>query len=127
MKEAVDNLEEYHNLKLKACEIAFTYGIYIKGKEDALKIGKAAERLNVQLSIHAPYWINLNSAEKEKVEKSKERILKCCEVGHYLNDDLPDELEKLKKLFFIPAIMEKFQKSKLIITLKMQFWKFREK
>ena len=84
VKDAVNNLEYYHKLGLKACEIAFTYGAYIKRKEDAIVIGQAAKKLGIRLSIHAPYWINLNSAEKEKIEKSKERILKCCEIGTYL-------------------------------------------
>ena len=38
VKEAISNLEEYHSFGLKSCEIAFTYGVYIK-KEDARKIG----------------------------------------------------------------------------------------
>jgi len=84
VKEAISNLEIYHKLGLKACEIAFTYSIYIREKEDAIKIGKAAKRFGIILSIHAPYWINLNSEDKEKVEKSRERILKCCEVGTWL-------------------------------------------
>src|SRR4030042_1727235 len=81
VKEAVSNLEMYHKLGLKACEIAFTYGIYIKQKEDAIKIGKKAEELGIRLSIHAPYWINLNSSDKKKIEESKKRILDCCKIG----------------------------------------------
>lgn len=85
VKEAISNLQEYNKLGLKACEIAFTYGAYIKNKNDALAIGKAAKKLNIILTIHAQYWINLNSEDKEKVKKSKERILKCMEVGTWLN------------------------------------------
>jgi deoxyribonuclease-4 len=84
VKEAISNLEIYHKLGLKACEIAFTYSIYIKEKEDAVKIGRAAKKFGIILSIHAPYWLNLNSEDKEKVRKSRERILKCCEVGTWL-------------------------------------------
>ncbi len=84
IKEAISNLEMFHKLGLKACEIAFTYGVYIKNKDDALKIGKAAEKFEIKLSIHAPYWINLNSKDKDKIRKSKERILRCCETGNYL-------------------------------------------
>ncbi|MEJ2267842.1 MAG: TIM barrel protein [Nanoarchaeota archaeon] len=84
VKEAVSNLEMYSKLGLKACEIAFTYGIYIKKKEDAVKIGKKAKELGIELSIHAPYWINLNSKDKEKIEKSKKRIINCCKVGTWL-------------------------------------------
>jgi len=84
VKQAVDNLEYYHKLGLTACEIAFTYGIYIKNNKDAVRIGKAAKKNKIQLTIHAPYWINLNSAEKKKIEESKNRILNCCKIGSWL-------------------------------------------
>ena len=84
VKDAVKNLEHYHSLGLKACEIAFTRGAYIKDDGDMKLIKEAAEKFDIQLSIHAPYYVNLNSKEKEKIEKSKERILKCCEVGEKL-------------------------------------------
>ena len=67
-------LKKYSELGFEACEIAFTHGVYIKKKEDALRIGAAAKKFGISLSIHAPYWINLNSAEPEKILKSKERI-----------------------------------------------------
>lgn len=88
VKEAIKNLEKYHELGLRACEIAFTYGVYIKNKEDALRIGKKAKELGIKLSIHAPYYINLNSDDEKKVEASKQRILKCLEAGTLLNADL---------------------------------------
>ncbi|MDD5651101.1 MAG: TIM barrel protein [Candidatus Nanoarchaeia archaeon] len=84
VKEAIDNLNNYYKLGLKACEIAFTYKIYLNNKQ-AEEIGKVAKQLNIDLSIHAPYFINLNSVEKEKIEASKKRILDCCERAHYLN------------------------------------------
>jgi len=84
VKEAAGNLEEFHKLGLKACEIAFTYGVYIKTKKGAEEIGKKAKEKDIQLSIHAPYWINLNSKEKRKIEESKKRILDCCEIGNFL-------------------------------------------
>jgi len=84
VKEAEKNLEEFHKLGLQACEVSFTRGIYIKKEEDAKRIGKKAKELGIQLSIHAPYYINLNSVDKEIVKKSKQRILECCEIGTYL-------------------------------------------
>ena len=84
VKEAISNLETYKSFGLEACEIAFTYGVYIKNKEDAEEIGKAAEKLGIELSIHAPYWVNLNSEDREKIEKSKQRILECLKVGTWL-------------------------------------------
>ena len=49
VKDAVSNLEMFHELGLKAAEVGFTYGAYIKNKDDALEIGKAAKRLGIQL------------------------------------------------------------------------------
>jgi deoxyribonuclease-4 len=83
VKEAIGNLEEFHRLGIRACEISFTYGPYIK-KEDAPAIKESAERLGIQLSIHAPYWINLNSDDAKKLDMSKRRILASCEVGEWL-------------------------------------------
>jgi len=86
VKEAVGNLEKYGKLGLRACEIAFTYGVYIKESQEKEidEIREAAEKNNIRLSIHAPYWINLNSKEKRKIEESKKRILECCKIGNKL-------------------------------------------
>jgi len=84
VKTAEKILEEYAQKGIKACEIAFTYGVYIKTREEAIRIGNKAKELGIQLSIHAPYFVNLNSAEKEKIEKSKKRILSCCKTGTLL-------------------------------------------
>lgn len=123
VKDAISNLEMYHQLGLKACEVAFTYGIYIKEKEDAIKIGKKAEELGIKLSIHAPYWINLNSKEKKKVEESKKRILDCCKIGtlmkayrivfhagFYSRMDKEDAYENIKKR--ILEMQEEMKKEK---------------
>jgi deoxyribonuclease-4 len=81
---AEDNLKELAKKGLKACEIAFTYGVYIKNEEDAIRIGKKASELDIELSVHAPYWVNLNSAEKAKREATRERILESCRIGELL-------------------------------------------
>jgi len=88
VKEVEHTFEEFKGLGIKASEIPFTYGVYIKKKEDALRVKKYAEKFGIQLSIHAPYWINLNSEDSEIVEKSKERILACCEIGTLLGADI---------------------------------------
>ncbi|MEK6889011.1 MAG: TIM barrel protein [Nanoarchaeota archaeon] len=83
VKTASAVLEGYHKLGLRACEIAFTYSVYIK-PDEAVKIGEIARKLGIYLSIHAQYWVNLNSAEKEKREATKKRILDCCAIGEKL-------------------------------------------
>ncbi|MBW6442559.1 TIM barrel protein [Patescibacteria group bacterium] len=84
IKESLYNLKNYANLGLKACEISFTHGVYITKEEDALRIGQFAKNLGIKLSIHAPYWINFNSDDLDKIKKSKERVLQCCKVGTWL-------------------------------------------
>jgi len=108
IKEIQKNLEFFNNNSLKAAEVAFTYGIYLK-KQDAKRVGILAKDLDISLSIHAPYYINLNSKEKPKITQSKQRILQCCEIGEELNathivfhagyygEDTPEETyEKIK-------------------------------
>jgi deoxyribonuclease IV len=84
VKEALKRLEEYDRLGFRACEIAFTYGIYVKEERDAKLIGEKASELGIELTIHGPYYINLNSAEPEKIEASKKRILDCCKIGEIM-------------------------------------------
>ena len=84
VKDAVNNLQKYHEMGISACEVEFTYGVYIKNEKDAVLIGEAAKKLGIKLSIHAQYWINLNSKEKKKIEESKKRILDCCRIGEKL-------------------------------------------
>lgn len=82
-KEIGKVLEEYKKLGITCAEIPFTYQIWLNNSQ-AKEIEKINREFDIQLSIHAPYFINLNSNEKEKIEKSKKRILTCCERAHYL-------------------------------------------
>lgn len=84
IRDAEETLEEYGKLGFKVCEIAFTYRVYIKKEKDAKRIRKVAKKFGIKLTIHAPYWVNLNSEDWEKVEASKKRILDSCKVGHWL-------------------------------------------
>ncbi len=95
-QEALSTLEKYYEAGLKACEIAFTYGVYLD-KESAEQIGKLAKKLDISLSIHAPYYVNLNSSDKKKLLSTRKRILDCCKIGHYLS--LGDSTRKTKIVF----------------------------
>ena len=78
-----EGIRHAKELGLSALEVEFTYGVRMSNDE-AKKIGLLAQELGISLSIHAPYYINLNSEERPKVHASKTRILQSCERGHYL-------------------------------------------
>ena len=73
-----EGLRKIHELGLSALEIEYTYGVNMT-IETAKKVGEMAKKLNISLSCHAPYYINLASEEKAKVNASKIRILQSCE------------------------------------------------
>jgi len=83
VKTAEEVLEEYHKTGFGNCEVLFVQSVYMD-KKQAEEIGKIAREKKVDLSIHASYFVNLNSEEKPKVHASMQRILKCCEIGHAL-------------------------------------------
>jgi deoxyribonuclease-4 len=68
---------------LQCMEVEFVRGVHMKN-ELAKRCGRAARELGISLSIHAPYYINLASAETEKRRASIKRILDSCERGHHL-------------------------------------------
>ena len=78
-----EGIKHAAELKLKAYEVEFTYGVRMSNTE-AKKIGETAKKLGIKLSVHGPYYINLCSAEKAKIQASKKRILLSCERAHYM-------------------------------------------
>ncbi|ASJ16004.1 hypothetical protein A3L04_02385 [Thermococcus chitonophagus] len=74
----ITGIEQVRQLGLDAMELEFVRGINIK-PELAKKIKHVAKKLDVVLTAHAPYYINLNAKEKGKVEASKRRIIQSAE------------------------------------------------
>lgn len=69
---------------LNAMEVQFVRGARMK-ESTAEAIGEEAEKHDILLSIHAPYYVNLNSEKEETIEKSKERIMKSARLGDKMN------------------------------------------
>ena len=68
------SFERLKELNLNAQEIEFVRNVYLS-KKAAEEVGKLAKNYNIELSVHAPYFINLLSDKKETVNKSIKRIL----------------------------------------------------
>ena len=76
-----NGIERVKELGLNAMELEFVRGVYLS-KEKAKEIKKIAKENNVVLTSHAPYYINLNSNEKQKIGASRSRIIKAAEIAN---------------------------------------------
>ena len=79
----LEGVQKLPELGLNALEVEFVRGVHM-GIPLAKQIGVEARKNDIQLSIHAPYFINLASKEKKKIEESKKRILDSCERMHHM-------------------------------------------
>ncbi|MBD3313795.1 TIM barrel protein [Candidatus Woesearchaeota archaeon] len=80
---SIDKLKELKELGLDAVEMEFVRGV-VMSNELAGRIKEENKKHNIVLSIHAPYYLNLASEDKVKIEASKKRILDSCERGHHM-------------------------------------------
>ncbi len=78
--DSISGIERVHELNLGCMELEFVRGVKM-GETTAKKVYEAAEKYNIKLSVHAPYYINLNG-EGETIAKSRERILNSAMIGH---------------------------------------------
>ncbi len=74
----MNGIRKVAQLKLDCMEVEFTYGVRMSASA-AREVGALAREKGIVLSVHAPYYINLASDEKEKVVASKKRILESCQ------------------------------------------------
>jgi deoxyribonuclease-4 len=79
----LEGVRKVARMGLDCMEVEFTYGVRM-GVDDARKIGALAEKKGIVLSVHAPYYINLASDDKEKIFASKIRLMDSCERAHAL-------------------------------------------
>jgi deoxyribonuclease-4 len=107
-RSTIDGIVHVRNLGLDAMELEFVRGVNLK-PELAKKIKYVARKHDILLTAHAPYYINLNAAEKAKVEASKKRIIQSAErlydaggwsvvfhAGYYLKQDPAKVYERIK-------------------------------
>lgn len=74
-------IEHIRELGLHHLEIAWVQSVRVSD-EMCAQIRETAEQNGVTLSIHAPYYINLNSQTAEKMAASDERLLTAARKGY---------------------------------------------
>ncbi len=86
-RNTLDGIKTVSQLGLNAMEVEFVRGVKMS-LEIAKQAGEIAKELNVRLSVHAPYFINLCSKENQKVENSKSMILASAERAEAMHADI---------------------------------------
>ncbi|PIR53221.1 hypothetical protein COU76_02270 [Candidatus Peregrinibacteria bacterium CG10_big_fil_rev_8_21_14_0_10_49_10] len=105
----VHGLRHAHKLGITAMELEWVQRVPANSERMA-EIRQTAEEFNMYLTVHAPYYINLNAKEKEKLVASKKRILDalhmaelcgahsvCVHPAFYLGMDPSDVYENVHK------------------------------
>jgi deoxyribonuclease IV len=78
-----DSIPAIKKKGLDTLEIEFVRSVYLKNSspEKIKQIKDNSENLDFPLSIHAPYFINLNAVEEQKIINSQRYILDSLNVG----------------------------------------------
>jgi len=77
---AVSGIERIAQLGLGCMELEFVQRAQMSVAA-ALEVRKTANKLGIKLTAHAPYYINFNSREMEKVRASQARLLKTAQIA----------------------------------------------
>lgn len=113
-------LKRAHELGINAMELEWVQSVP-KNKEHMVKIRELSQELDITLTVHAPYYVNLNSPDKAKLQASIGRVLDalsmseiagvrsvCVHPAFYLGMHPDDAYENVRKA--VGMIMDKKQK-----------------
>lgn len=76
-----EGIRTVRKLGLGAMELEFVHSVNLS-EAGAGEAKAVAEKENVVLTCHAPYYLNLNAAEKPKLEASKKRLFESGRILH---------------------------------------------
>lgn len=105
---AATGIQRVKALNLDAMELEFVHGVKM-GKETAETVKKTAEENDIALSVHGPYYINLNSLEKEKQQASIQRVFDAAKVGYWCG---------AKAITFHPAFIQGMPREQVAKTVQ---------
>jgi len=79
-RTTIDGIKRIAELGLGGMEIEFVRGVKM-GEAGARLVAQTALKEGIRLSAHAPYYINLNAREPEKIRASQDRLLQTARIG----------------------------------------------
>jgi deoxyribonuclease IV len=112
----VNGIKKVAELGLGAMELEFVRGVYMK-PEQAKEVKKIAQKLGISLTVHAPYYINLNSQEPAKIHASIARIISSAKIG---------ALAGAKSVTFHPAYYMKKDSKEVYSIVKASLLKIKQ-
>lgn len=119
-----------HELGFGCMEVEFVQGVRMS-ENSALAVGEVARKRGIVLTAHAPYFINLNSLEEEKVVASRQRILQTARIAavfggegivfhaaFYLKRPPEEVYDTVKR--HLTEIIEQLEKEKKRVCLRVE-------
>ncbi len=76
----VEGVQKIHDLGLDCMQLEFAHGVRMKD-EISSALRKVSYELNIPLTSHGPYYINLNAREQDKIDSSVERIIQTAKIS----------------------------------------------
>lgn len=73
-------MQRAHELGLTAMELEWVQRVPIN-PDHIVALGKKAADLQIRLTVHAPYFVNLNARDEQKLAASKKRILDALQMA----------------------------------------------
>ena len=104
------------NMGLNCFEYSFGRGVSLSD-ERAQSIGKAFKDNNIEISVHAPYYINFANPEQENAVKSYNYVLQSAEKVKIMGG---------KRIVFHPASQGKMKREQAVALTKQRLETLRE-
>jgi deoxyribonuclease-4 len=79
--QTIKGIQQVAELGLDCMELEFVQQVYLK-KPDAEKIAKIAADAKIALSAHAPYALNFNAREPQKIRISQSYLFTAAEIAY---------------------------------------------
>ncbi len=124
----LNGLYRLKELGLDGMEIEFVRGVRMSDSV-AAEVNHVAKKLNLKLTAHAPYYINLNSHESEKIEASIKRIMDAAyklylcgghsvtfHAAYYMNDSKEKTYEQVKSA--LQRIVSKLKENHINVQIR---------
>lgn len=81
--QTIDVCDYIRGLGLDAYEYQATYGVRIQ-KQSAIKLNKNAQKNDIRVSMHAPYYINLAAQKEDVLERSVDRLVQSARAAEWI-------------------------------------------